>query len=440
MDDNKMKNRGAEDSLFPWPQPLEPEAFHGLPGELVNLISPHTESDPAALLIQFLVAFGNLAGRNSYYQVESDRHFPNLFAVFVGKTSKGRKGTSLGRIRALFEKIDPAWEKDRVVSGASSGEGIIYAVRDATKTLSEDGSEHIYDPGESDKRLLLIEPEHANVLRQTERDGNILSPTIRNAWDSGNLRTLTRKQPLRATNSHLSFIGHITVDELLRTLSRTERANGFANRFLHVCTKRSKLLPLGGDLEQSQLDSFIPKLKLAIAFAKEERRIEMDPNAQELWRDIYSELSNEQPGMLGALLGRAEPMVLRLALIYCLADSRHTISSEHLKAAIAVWQYCEESVKYIFGASTGDEVADDIYSLLRTNESGITRTDISTYFSHNRTKARVDSAIDLLIQFNLIRATSDETGGRPSTRYFSLRCESAGQVSESVGLRYDAAT
>src|SRR6185312_11937162 len=43
-----------------WPKPIEREAFHGVAGELVQLIEPHSEADPAALLIQFLAGFGNL--------------------------------------------------------------------------------------------------------------------------------------------------------------------------------------------------------------------------------------------------------------------------------------------------------------------------------------------------------------------------------------------
>ena len=41
-------------------------------------------------------------------------------------------------------------------------------------------------------------------------------------------------------------IGHITVEELRRNLTETETSNGFANRFLWCCVRRSKLLPEGG--------------------------------------------------------------------------------------------------------------------------------------------------------------------------------------------------
>jgi hypothetical protein len=82
-----------------WPAPLASQAFHGIAGEIVHAIEPHTEADPAALLIQFLVGFGNLIGRGAHTTVEADRHGCNLFAAIVGVSAKGRKGTSWGQVR-----------------------------------------------------------------------------------------------------------------------------------------------------------------------------------------------------------------------------------------------------------------------------------------------------------------------------------------------------
>lgn len=50
-------------SIGQWPKPMEPAAISGLPGEFLNLVSPETEADPAALLISYLVTMGpSLAG------------------------------------------------------------------------------------------------------------------------------------------------------------------------------------------------------------------------------------------------------------------------------------------------------------------------------------------------------------------------------------------
>jgi hypothetical protein len=115
-----------------WPV-LKPEAMHGLAGEIVRAIEPHTESDPVALLVQTLTFFGNAVGRGPYFMAESDWHYPNLFTVLVGQSGRSRKGTSAGRILDLMGRADPEWAPNCVHSGVSSGEGVIAQVRDASK-------------------------------------------------------------------------------------------------------------------------------------------------------------------------------------------------------------------------------------------------------------------------------------------------------------------
>jgi hypothetical protein len=44
-----------------WPK-MDGAAYQGLAGEIVEAISPHTESDPVAILLQVLTFFGNAIG------------------------------------------------------------------------------------------------------------------------------------------------------------------------------------------------------------------------------------------------------------------------------------------------------------------------------------------------------------------------------------------
>src|SRR4051794_37965341 len=57
---------GREAPLAPaepeWPAPLKEEARQGLAGCVVDVIGPHSESDPVALLASFLVGFGSMVG------------------------------------------------------------------------------------------------------------------------------------------------------------------------------------------------------------------------------------------------------------------------------------------------------------------------------------------------------------------------------------------
>ena len=76
--------------------------------------------------------------------------------------------------------------------------------------------EVVVEPGVEDKRLLVLEAEFASVPRVLGREGSTLSAQIRQAWDSGDVRTMVKNSPARATGSHISMIGHVTRAELRR--------------------------------------------------------------------------------------------------------------------------------------------------------------------------------------------------------------------------------
>jgi hypothetical protein len=318
---------GAQDSHFAgpaWPV-LHDGAYYGLAGDIVRSIEPHSEADPVAILLQFLAAFGNAVGLSPYYQVEGDKHRAKLFVVTSGATSKGRKGTALGRIRQLMAIADPDWERDNIQTGLSSGEGVIFHVRDPISTLGKDGTTEQVDAGVTDKRLMLLAEEFAGTLRVMERAGNTLSPVLRDAWGTSKLQTLTKNSPLKATDSHISIIGHVTDDELRAVLTRIEMANGFANRFLFARVRRSKLLPHGGNLDFATLQELGERVAERLTQARTLGRITMTDAAAEAWEKNYEALSCDRPGLLGAVLGRAEAQVIRISLIYALLDNAEQI-------------------------------------------------------------------------------------------------------------------
>jgi hypothetical protein len=410
----------------PWPV-LDAAALHGLAGEVVGAIAPHSESDPAALLAQFLVMAGNAAGRNAYHQVEGDQHHLNLFTLVIGKTAKARKGTSLGRIRQVLEPADSDWLHQRVLSGLSSGEGLIYQVRDEIKERVKTGKgedskyvETVKDPGVDDKRLLIIEAEFARTMAAARRDGNTLSAIVRDAWDRGNLGTLTKNSPTKATGAHISIIGHITIDELRRTLDSTALTNGFANRFLLVCAQRTQLLPFGGRLD--------PKVVLALAACArqvfdavggQQRRIDFDEAAAALWEESYPELSKDEPGLYGAITARSEAQTIRLATIYAVLDRSAVIRSSHLRAALALWRYCADSARYIFGDTIGDPLADELLRLIRSRApAGVSRSEMSEHLGRNQSSASIGRALADLLKFG--KAKPVRKGGNGAGRPVEL--------------------
>ena len=315
------------------------------------------------------------------------------------------------------------------MSGLASGEGLIWALRDEIcerVPVKEAGrvirhEEQVSDEGVKDKRLLVAEPEFARVLQVCEREANTLSAIIRESWDTGNLRILTKKQAARSTEAHISIIGHITGDELRRMLTDTAAANGFANRFLWVCTRRSKLLPEGGAWDTVDFQAITRRVKVAADFAASIGVMERDEQARSVWKGVYGDLTEGKPGLLGAVTSRAEAQTMRLACVYALLDCSATVRAEHLMAALAIWQYCEASARFIFGDALGDPTADQILGVLRSHE-GMTRTELREYFSRNRSSEEIGRALGVLQEYGLVRMVKEGgQAGRPTERWFALR-------------------
>jgi hypothetical protein len=366
---------------------------------------------------------GNVIGRGPHYRVEGTDHGPNLFVLQVGDTAKSRKGTSADRIRQLFRSVDTDWESKRVHTGLSSGEGVIWEVRDPITKLASEGKgvdakivEQLIDGGVPDKRLLILESEMAGALRVMQRQGNTLSRVLRDAWDRGDLASLTKNSPARATGACISIIGHITATELRAYLDRTEMANGFGNRFLFACVHRSKLLPFGGLLSDAVILNLADKVKGAVDKASSIERITFAPDAADGWAAAYPILSSDRPGLLGALTARAEPQVIRLALLYALWDGTDRIAFAHLRAATAIWEYCSASAEYLFGDMLGDAVADAILAALRRAPKGLSRTEISGALGRNVPANQIERALNDLASGGLAVPAAGGKSAGPGRR------------------------
>lgn len=430
----------------PYPKPIGSGAYIGIAGRFVGAVAPHTEADPNFVLLSFLAYAGNAFCRDAYISVSGDHHHANLYVCGVGPTSSGRKGTAKVPVEALFRPIDDAWS-GQWTGGLSSGEGLIAAVQDPQFKREKFGGkkgepiryeEVCTDEGVSDKRLVVRQGEFAGALKVMQRDGNTLSSTLRDAWDSGNLNTMTKNSRTKATGAHVTVIGNITAEELLSCLEAGEFANGLANRFLWCCSIRSQFLPEGG-LDFDEIPGFDEIRKdFNRVHYKVKGRVERDTEAGELWghndtptRGAYHELAREKFGLYGKATARGPAQVLRLALIYALLDGSEHICRQHLDAALEVWRYCDESARFVFGDRIGNPMADTILDALRKTPDGITRRNISVeLFGRNKTSAELTTALVLLTKHGLARCEEEPTGGRPGERWFAVTSKS---VRECLG-------
>lgn len=414
---------GQEDEeeirLVPRPAPPGAAAWAGIAGDLVAAIEPKCESDMAALLIQFLVLFGNVVGHAPHAIVNRSRHHTNLYCCITGPSSVGRKGTGLDVLEWVLWHCDDEWASTRRFSGIASGEGLIEKVRDEYCDLQGK-----LFPGEPDKRAYWVESEFESVLAVAGRDHSVVTPKIRQLWDKCEAASQSKNNPSKTTNAHVSIIGHCTEIALGEKLKTVEAANGFGNRFLWAFSERSKLLPDGAEFSREEFAPFIEHLNYCLAFARglsADVPLRRDEGARELWYARYESLSSPPPGIYGAMISRAAPQVLRLSMIYALLDRSWAIRRPHLEAALAVWDYCKASVEYIFGDAMGDPAGEKVLAYL--SEAGPrTRGQINrAVFGGHCGPVKLVKTLDRLRRQGLVEATeSARTGPNSSKRSCQL--------------------
>ena len=390
-----------------WPT-LDPKVFYGLAGEIVMEIDKYTEADSVAVLTHLLAEFSCYVGKPPAPQVLlGGIANPLLFwPVNTGDTSKGRKGTASKEGAAFFERAFPGWRQGQLRGNLSTGEGLAYAIRDAG---CEEG-----DLGVMDKRLYLVQAEFGSMLRNMARDGNNLSGTIRDAYDGIDLAPLTKTSRVRATDPHIVIVGHVTKDEIRKELKESEQYNGFGNRFVWFAVQRSKVLPFPPIRNEVRLTELAERLQDAGTFAHTVRSISWSAKGRTAWETVYPSLSEGRPGPVGALMGRAETQVGRLAGLYALLDQRDEIDDAHLVAALALWQYSEDSVEWIFGAAGSHKDDENIVLRAMVRARGLSDTAISKLLGGNRKADYLDRLKESLRTQGLAHPVKKETAGRPS--------------------------
>lgn len=414
----------------PWPK-LSSEALPGIVGDFVYLATRDSEADPAAVLATFLVRMGVAVGgptkdKRPHLFIGETRHEPRIFGVICGQSSKARKGTSASPVLRLFSVpkeslICPSQGLGGMSEGPlSSGEGIVYAVRDEIREWNEKDQVYIItDPGIEDKRLFVLEEEFAAALNAGKRDGNTLSATIRTLFDNGNRSPLTKTARTSCSGAHVGICAHITLDELHIALPGHDLLNGYANRFLWVLAKRQRRVPMPSRMPDKEFSDIQLWIFQRIATAHEVGQMRFDDPAISYWKTIYNDLSEDVPGVVGSVTARAEAQVVRLAIIYALCDQANLIAEKHIKAAQSFWDYCKESAKYIFGDVVLNKLDLTIKEIMAAKQEPISLSEIHAATGGNHKGDDIGAALQRLcdngevIHSRIINPTS----GRPRNTY-----------------------
>jgi len=384
-----------------WPE-ADTAMFHGVLGDLVRDASDFTEADPAALMASLLTFSAAVIGNQPYLAVSGLKFSPAFFTVLVGHSSHGRKGTSAHVVRIIRDiavpDLDPSFNR----RGFGSGEGLISRLAEA-----------------EDRRMLIHEDEFAQLLTVTNREGSTLSAITRMAWDGVPLENNVKGAEMVVSDYHLGILGHITLDELKRTLNPKEVSNGFGNRFLWIASHRRKLVvwddEIGSDAFMvSRVVGNAKILGKRLGAAKHVDRVKFSDEALDAWADLYEAGCDSASGTSEELSARWEAQLLRLALTFALLDGSTSVEVAHLTAAQAVWNYSAATVKYVFGDSSGDPTADRLQEALKAaGPEGLTFTEIQKSWSGHLSVRNRDNAIALLEEAGTAKLIQRPTGGKP---------------------------
>ncbi|MGP3985105.1 DnaB-like helicase N-terminal domain-containing protein [Streptomyces sp. KR80] len=392
----------------PGPTP-HPGVFCGWVGETVRELDPTTEADPIAVLANLLSAAGAAIGRRPHLMVGNDRHPTLIWALTIGPTSTGRKGsaTSTAR-RVLAEALPDFFSPEHTPRGLNSGEGLIEYVKDDD---SDDAK-----PASIDKRLWVLESEYAVTMSRGRREGSSLPGVLRQAWDGDSLGSMVRES-LKATNPHIAILGHITPDEFRAKMQDSEMAGGTYNRFLPIFCHRNLILPGSRGASADLVSTLAAGWRTVLTDAARVDEVKFSPDAWALYcEEVYPALSDDATGgVIAQFTARAAPYVQRVAMVYALCDHTNTIAEHHMRAAWHLLNYARASAIHLLGNITGNLKVNKLADAVRAaGANGLTADQIRRLFKNTSRAERDRLAAELLDQPGYVRSLRP-TKGRPTT-------------------------
>ncbi|WP_158102238.1 DUF3987 domain-containing protein [Streptomyces cacaoi] len=343
----------------------------------------------------------------------------NLWFLVMGETGEGRKGTAHSAAEQMLRHVDENFWKRHLTPSLSSGEGLIYAVRDGMDEEEIERREASDKPGKidygvHDKRLLVISTEFATIMAKGQ--GGTLGPVLRDAWDGKDLAILTMDSHY-ATAPHITLIGQVTPEEFAARLRPGELAGGTYNRLLPTFVHKVRDLPWPERPEghKEQLLKFAARFRDAVTFGRTGCEVRFSRAAKDFYTgSIYPEYVNSSGDseVMKQFTTRRLPYLVRVAAAYALVEQHERVEVEDLVAAKSVVDYAIESARYVLSkhqvAKTHSrqadkpriDIEDDAQKLieeLRRNQSeggeGINRTELYALFGWRRNKREIDEIL-----------------------------------------------
>lgn len=380
---------------------LSHDVWHGPAGEHAQAIAPSTEADPVAVLAHDLAWASARIGAGTWVAMGRERHPARNWFLLNGPTAVGRKGTAQS---ATLSSLSSLSSLPRIVSGLSSGEGLIEAF------LGEPPP---------DERLLVTESEWEGPLARMKREGNTLSAVLRDAWDGRPLATLNVASRM-VEHHHLVVVGHITPASFRHAMTGLDVSNGFLNRFLMLSVRRPHLIdPFSADDcddDHAPLRRIVERTGTGIPNGP----IGLTVAARKAFHQWYREAEGTRdslPERVAQATARYTGHAIRLALTYAILDGASKIDVPHVAAGIGLVDYANECAAEELAA--GRVGLDGQILLMLRLDSWTSRTAIHAHLGRRVKSHDLDEALGLIAKQITSREVS--TDGRTRTEYKRLR-------------------
>jgi Protein of unknown function (DUF3987) len=397
-----------------YPAPLTKKSLYGLLGDFVEIAHPTTVSCREMILYQLLPIVGAILGDAYYLPYGSDKHFPSLFTLVIGRTSDG-KGQSQHHVEEGIKLVDSSWVKTNLRSNAASGESLVRMMAGPTLRINN-----------RKNRIAIHNSEMSTYFINSGRDGSTLGGFMRKAYDGDRLENFRSdsKKSITADDYLLGFVGLITPKELRKVMPQMDWTNGAQNRFLWCVGEKDK--SLGRSTIRPDFSQWALRLSKLAAMnqSTDPTSIDYSESGRRAWDAWFESLPEHDDSILADSQARIAANCARVAVLYAQLDERRfegwqvAIEEQHVEAAIEIVTRSRQSVEWYLLQQNGTEATvspGDVQKVKRaltdkvrsSGDAALTSSDIHKLFTNKSASERDEICIAAGL-----KASSRKTQGR----------------------------
>ncbi len=399
-----------------WPRMPE-AAFYGLAAMLTQIIGEENcEADWGALLVTVLTSAAACFGAECTLRLRSNDYPARLYTALIS-TSPAHQGAAFRSVREVFMAAQNSSRARRKFAAATLGYEQLVTGDDFIKMILDIAHE---DDGEPTGPVLLEDkasPHRLIAIRQfgptlnnIRRSNSPLGPMLSEAWYSAEFNLIDRSRTRIPARAHVCLLGQVPLD-VLRTMRQDDPGfNATCSQFLWTLMRPREAVWSPESTDREKLTGLTGRVASTIGYARKQKRVHLSAESEEMWRrELYPQLAQEPPGVVGTICSLGSEMVLRLSLVYALLDESALVLPAHLRAADAVWRYCRASVRYIFGQTARATLDKRIRNALSSGPK--TQSELHRHFGNNFAIEVLVAALSELQARGLVEWST--TGGGP---------------------------